>query len=88
LVKIGNGADQGCEAGRGTSQASGGGEVVLGDDPERVGGELGERRVGILESFAESTKVGNAGECALGGLNVLGLSIQVQGVRSWVISRA
>lgn len=88
FVKVGNSADQRCETSRRAGQTGSSGEVVLGDDPERVGGELGERGVGILKGLAEGTKVGDTSKCALGRLDVLGAAVQVQGVRRWVFGRA
>lgn len=88
FVKVSDGADQRCEASRRAGQTGSSGEVVLGDDPERVGRELGERGVRILKGLAEGTKVGDTSDCPLGRLDVLRAAVQVQGVRRWVCSRA
>ena len=61
LVEICDCANERCETSGRRGEAGGGREVVQGDDLERVGGELGERRVFVLELLAEGAQLAEAG---------------------------
>jgi hypothetical protein len=87
-VEISHSPDKGSEAGSRAGKTSSGGEVVLGDNAEGQSRKLGEGSIAILEGLAEGAKVGETGEGTLGGLNLLGLAIEVQGILSGVIGRA
>jgi hypothetical protein len=87
-VEISDGPDKGSEAGSRAGKTSSGGEVVLGDNAERQSRKLGEGSIAILEGLSEGTEVGDTGESTLGGLNLLGLAIEVQGILSGVFGRA
>jgi hypothetical protein len=57
----------------------GSGEVVLGDDLQGVGGKLGKRRVGLLESGTAGSKLTEA-SLGSGARDVGGLSVESEAV--------
>lgn len=76
LVEVCHGTNEGRKPGGRAGETGGGGEVVLGDNAEREGGQLGQRGVGILELATVSAQAGQTSKCTLGGLDVLGLAVQ------------
>lgn len=79
FVEIGDGAHESGEAGGGGSEACGCGEIVGGDQAERVGGERGEAGVGGFEGTAVGAEGREAGEGAR-GFEGLGPAVEEQGV--------
>ena len=81
LVEKRNGLNKRGETSSGRSKASGGGEVVLGDDLQGEAGKLGERRVGLLEGGTAGSKLTEAslgsGARDVGGFAVEGEAVAI-----------
>jgi hypothetical protein len=84
LVQVGNGADEGGEAGGGRGETGGRGEVVFRDQQQLQVGELGQRGILLLEGGAEGAQLAQAGlgagtlQVARGAIeqqNVLGVAV-------------
>lgn len=79
LVEVGDGADKGSEASGRGGQTGGGGEVVLGDEAEGVGGKLREGGIGSFEGGAARAQFTEA--CLGSGTRNIGwLAVEKEGV--------
>ncbi len=87
LVEIGDGAHEGGEAGGGRGQAGGSGEVVLGDDAQREGRELGQRGVLLLEGGPQRPQLAQT-RLGPGARDVGGRAVERQAVLARVGARA
>ena len=87
LVEVGDSPHKGSEASGRRSKTGSGREVVLGDDAQRHGGELGQRGIGSLEGGATGTQLAEAGLGA-GARHIRGLAIEKKGVAFGVRGRA
>ena len=87
LVEVGDSPHKGSEASGGRGETGSGREVVLGDDAQGHGGELGERGVGSLESGTTGAKLAEAGLGA-SARDIGRLAIEKKGVTFGVRGRA
>lgn len=79
LVKVGNGLDEGGESSSGRGQTSGCGKVVLGDNLQGKGRQLGKRGVGSLEGGSAGAQLAEAGLGSRAG-DIRGLAIEEEAV--------